>query len=338
MAWTIGSILAMENPKLQLDKQRPKSCTKSDKYVLMLPQYVRRWDDFTAENIKAAYAHLLDISIDVPKKLAKDVTNGQTQIIIEGSVNVALNAWTVELIREPLKKALSRLQQDIGQDDIGDDNITLMQETNRHKYETSDMIPDWMVFFRIGTERSHSIAVGDSKCSSAWNSHDMYSDKDGMWPIRQVVTYCRAIKSRYGFIITPEELVVLRVYNKGPQDPNELRVQYESISWANSGDYLTVNLGLWALAMMSVNPNHRNITDRANTLPLNIWRKVEDGSSGSVLFEHHLSGRKLSDLPEGAVLEHEYVADESDSDGGQEGHSQDMGEVSSDQDYGDEPG
>lgn len=77
------------------------------------------------------------------------------------------------------------------------------------------------------------------------------------------------------------------------------RVQYAAIPWENSGEgTLTVNLAIWALAMMNLNEGHRPIRILDHTLPLNVWW-IDQGES--LLFEHHLSSRvvTLSDRQDG---------------------------------------
>jgi hypothetical protein len=63
--------------------------------------------------------------------------------------------------------------------------------------------------------------------------------------------------------------------------------------------YSTVNLAIWALAMFALNEGHRPIRSREETLPLNVWWEDTSAADGSLIYEHHLTGRTLKTLPKG---------------------------------------
>ncbi len=108
------------------------------------------------------------------------------------------------------------------------------------------------------------------------------------------MTYCVNNATRYGYILTPEEVVVLRMYEDRSRPRFPWRVQHAAIPWENSGEgVLTVNLALWALAMMDVNEGYRPIRTLDQTLPLNVWW-VDAARNGPPTYEHHLSGVKIS--------------------------------------------
>jgi hypothetical protein len=99
--------------------------------------------------------------------------------------------------------------------------------------------------------------------------------------------------------------VVLRVHEDRSSMPHRpWRIQYTAIPWGRSGEgTLTMNLAIWALAMMSLSDEHRAIRTSDQTLPLNIW--WIDPSRNRVrssTYEHHLSGLKISgsERPKGA--------------------------------------
>lgn len=80
--------------------------------------------------------------------------------------------------------------------------------------------PDWAGVLRDSTQqRTSSILPGDTKVGSKWSSRDIqvgdvdsvYLAKDWLEPLKQVFTYCRELKVRYGYIITEKELVVIRI-------------------------------------------------------------------------------------------------------------------------------
>ena len=90
-----------------------------------------------------------------------------------------------------------------------------------------------------------------------------------LWPLAQIFTYCLRSNARYGFLITDEELVAIRICEGDPNDPPVARrqssrignppsirqngiVEYKSIPWSHNSDsdQPTINLTLWWLHMM----------------------------------------------------------------------------------------
>ncbi|KAK0637138.1 hypothetical protein B0T17DRAFT_99184 [Bombardia bombarda] len=91
-----------------------------------------------------------------------------------------------------------------------------------------------------------------------------------------------------------------RVYREDTTSKAMWRVQYKSIPWENEGsDKLTVNFAIWVLLIISLNEGHRPIANKDMTLDLNVWWK-DTKKDGSITYEHHLSGRALTEEPEGA--------------------------------------
>lgn len=91
--------------------------------------------------------------------------------------------------------------------------------------------PDWMIYngYSWAPEDCTRLVVGDSKLSTKWQSawllleeSELPQDPDEkkaesqkterMWPIRQLASYCIWGGTCYRFLITPEELVAVRIY------------------------------------------------------------------------------------------------------------------------------
>ena len=134
-----------------------------------------------------------------------------------------------------------------------------------------------------------------SDVKGSWNSREVtrrngkYLDRRGYWrngmsiadqarPLRQIYTYCVQANARYGFIITCDEVLLVRVSplreatpegpGTSPQDVvQELMIEhglleYKSIQWGAHRDAeqspddfreLTVNLSLWILFILAGN-------------------------------------------------------------------------------------
>jgi hypothetical protein len=149
-----------------------------------------------------------------------------------------------------------------------------------------DLNPDWSAIYILpwaeGQEKPANILPGDTKLHFKWKSQDikrtMSSDLKAQWtkPLRQLVTYCIMAESRYGYIITNCELVVLRmsytgttslrrVKNESMMTPidesvhkDEYKVEWKAISFDTHDETgqameMTVNLALWWLHMLAMN-------------------------------------------------------------------------------------
>lgn len=81
--------------------------------------------------------------------------------------------------------------------------------------------PDWAGVQRmqLHASKARNILPGDTKMEGKWSSRSIevgtvaeaHMDNDWIEPIKQVYTYCLRAKSRYGYIITEKELVVVRI-------------------------------------------------------------------------------------------------------------------------------
>ncbi|KAL8661170.1 MAG: hypothetical protein Q9202_005827 [Teloschistes flavicans] len=233
------------------------------------------------------------------------------EIFDEGSLDIFLGQWTWNAVSEALEKAqkngdpgssreysymvsggqawflklaLSRESEeakgleDKYTQDIPDMNIG----------DTRDHRPDWGGVRRpvqcAGKQRN--ILPGETKLSSKWDRDKLPSGYDEHYsiayrfygPIQQIYTYCMRSNSRYGYLITDKELLVIRVCFVAPeassqasfddsQNSNNSRphrksrpggLQFRLIPWDNiresttkDGEGLTVNFGLWCLYMLA---------------------------------------------------------------------------------------
>ena len=73
---------------------------------------------------------------------------------------------------------------------------------------------------QVETSQPPNILPGDSKLGRKWSSkniedglvHPDHHDSDWMKPLRQIFAYCVRANARYGYIVTDEEVVVIRVH------------------------------------------------------------------------------------------------------------------------------
>lgn len=293
---TLHEVLTVPNPVLGLGFQPDGPVTKNEDYAQLTEDCISLWSDFTYQNISAAYGHLFGIQPVVSEAI--NLRGSPAEIRNEPSVDKVVMKWNHEICRHPLKLGAAQVQTALGLPLI---DITMSYQEEYSRDKTTDRkpyIPDWCILQRDG---SRSVLVwGESKCSSKWTTAAGTTQQrnNWIWPFRQVATYCINNNTRYAYILTPEEIVAVRVIAALPGSRNHCTLQIRSIPWQNSGPgQLTVNLTIWALAMMAVNEGHRPIRPVEWNYPLNLW--WQDQSS----FQHHLSGYVVSRLPAGAVAQ-----------------------------------
>ncbi|CEJ82688.1 hypothetical protein VHEMI02737 [[Torrubiella] hemipterigena] len=294
---TIYELLTHPNPVLDTRQQVKGPVTRNTEYVKLERENVSIWHDFTFENIEAAYSHLFSIGPIQSEAVHPYPRGSPSEIRTEDSVDKISYYWNALVCRYPFKIGCERLQTALGL--VRTDVSMAKGELPSPPLDGGrDMHPDWSIYLR--DERRTILVWGDSKCSSKWSSTNTRSD-NWIWPFRQLATYCVNDSTRYGYVITPDELVALRVI-MDPISRCGYRLEYRAIPWSQHGPHvLTVNLAIWALAMMSVNDGHRSIAPQDWTLPLNIWWQDINRRTGQVSYEHHLSARTAQQLPPGAI-------------------------------------
>ncbi|OAA61224.1 hypothetical protein SPI_05248 [Niveomyces insectorum RCEF 264] len=172
------------------------------------------WKEFNADNLYRMFHNVVDADWTMQSGLHFPLTAWDAEFHDEDElehniltkhivpqVNAAL-AFAAEHAKQPFRLNLCRSGR-----------TSFTSEADR-SYK-----PDWAVCRDDTTEvtgqmipKYTSLMPGDTKPSSKWHSN-FYTSSPPQWenPVRQVVTYCIGARSRYGFILTDEELVVLRI-------------------------------------------------------------------------------------------------------------------------------
>ena len=107
--------------------------------------------------------------------------------------------------------------------------------------------PDWAGVCRPRTSNAfkpENILPGDTKLSSKWKSSKIQTGSvteaggnrnEWLWPLMQNFTYCLYCQVRYGYIITDQELVVIRL-KAGPEpkggkkyEKTKMKTTFESL-------------------------------------------------------------------------------------------------------------
>lgn len=297
---TIEELTSLRNPTLDLSREPAGSVTQDHLYLKVKPNNVSRWDDFNYANIAAAYGHLFKLGPF--ESDASNLRGTPARVEREDHVDFVTAAWCMQICRMPIKHGAGVLQRALGLPEVEVTTQAKGRQSRDLGSEKRARIPDWSVYLK---DDAQTVLVwGDDKCSSKWTSDQLKCpDENYIWPFRQMLTYCVNNNTRYGFVLTPKEMVVMRVLrDSSTRAKPQWMIQYKSVPWDEFGPgQLTVNLAIWAIAMMSVNEGYRMIHGPEWTLPLNVWWKDVD-RKGVVFYEHHLSGFKITAKPRGADI------------------------------------
>ncbi|OTA75434.1 hypothetical protein M434DRAFT_18661 [Hypoxylon sp. CO27-5] len=211
------------------------------------------WDNFNLKNLNEAYGAVLDhgnntgalnqcftvskVFNDLPDE-AKD--KGITQMIIRND----------GMMRPTLHYARQLLQIDIGNQLY---HQTRGPNNPRLRVPGNNLIPvDHII--AVDSSPRRILIVGLRKPCAAWKSSDLVGKEDKppkkcTSPMRQLANICKQANTRYGYIMTEEEMVV---FHFTAITDGKYTVAYKPIPWSQYGaTMLTTDLALWWLCMMA---------------------------------------------------------------------------------------
>ncbi|CEJ83039.1 hypothetical protein VHEMI03071 [[Torrubiella] hemipterigena] len=297
----IKAILAHKNPTLDTSRQDKSTIREDNEYYPLSPSYIVPWDDFTYENIASA----LNDVLEDPKNITVDVLQNpgglSIEIESEQSIQELIATWNASICHQPLSLAAPQLQQNLG---LLAHPIAIQAPGKEIHHDRHEYAPGLSI--HLLDDAQTPLVWGHCVRSTTWMSDhsELPRRHVNTWtlPFQQVLTYCVATNTRYGCILTPEELVILRFYQTPSDGEPAWGAEYKSIPWADSGpNKLTANLGIWAMGMMALNNKHRAISGREDTLPLNVWFRQQN-VDGSNVFVHHLTSQVADRAPRQAAI------------------------------------
>ncbi len=117
-----------------------------------------------------------------------------------------------------------------------------------------------------------------------------------LWPLRQLADICDVAKTRYGYIVTDQELVACCFYKS---ETGTWEAAVMPVPWSRHGQaQLTTDLALWWLCMLAMpSPQHRALVSRANLVGIGEWelRRADHGLGW--VRRHRYSGVERPGLP-----------------------------------------
>lgn len=296
---TCYRLLSTAPPPTDTDAIKPGGNTKSTPLFDFSRDDWHPWDDFTYENLYPLYEDELQKRYGSEDRSASSVE----RVIASEKM---LDFFLRDFVFHDVNRALN--------DQLGSPCIV-----PGDLCATRTSIPDWALIDRDqGTNKPMSFLPGETKLGKKWRANvgdePWLTEDEWLKPIYQTTKYMIGSGTRYAYIITDIELVVLRLANgtnagssRGPvtrgqvargavlggapaEDPRPT-IQWKSIFWSTNGQgQLTVKLALWFLAMMARNGDRKI---EPSYPPLNTWR-LTNGE-----FVHCLTGQKKKKLGDG---------------------------------------
>jgi hypothetical protein len=328
--------LKTPNPKvdstwsLQDGRSGFKSRSRTSPHDTLLLKDVLEWQDMEWKNLlKPIFDGILHLPVSKMPRF-EDYLN-YPKHLREVSDENSLDALLVRWIYPVVSTALS----------VAQDHVNFRETINASDYQykismarggqawipqENRLTPDWagiLLSFpenncsddsrsgkSLNTRRYKNVLPGDTKLSTKFKSKWGPEDQRFQDPINQVFTYCRRANVPYGYIITQEELVVLRLFHGDKDNPNRLSIEWKAIPWTNNtNDELTVNLTLWCLHMLAARdrtiggreqliseyptPERSTRSDRGQLASPST--RASDDSSEDDKIEHSFSKRKWSE-------------------------------------------
>ena len=296
---TVLSYLMRKNPVVDASQGCKGQNTTSNRQIWKEPFRISQWKDFQPESLKSIYdgslKRILDMSVQFPDSFHIPPFPF-CEIHDEDSLESLLILWTQQIVSNALAVTQDNLNSlcTSGRIYMVRGGQARRLESYPKKEKRRNSFPDWAAVKKLATtvdvqDKACNLLPGDTKISSKWKSHGIkFGDRNAYKstpnsarPIIQVFNYCLKANVRYGYIITDQELVVLRIRasdagtkqakSKGIEESQEAyasegqkkarrsgEVELVSVPWDNHatdprGDdcKLSINLALWWLHILA---------------------------------------------------------------------------------------
>ncbi|KAL8951219.1 MAG: hypothetical protein Q9222_002782 [Ikaeria aurantiellina] len=281
---TLLDYLCIPNPELDCSRCPSGSRTTQGKFTYSSPVSVLDWPDFSFQTLSQKYSGSFE-SILKHRYDFQDYSDisklPHRRIFDEASLESFLDIWNWRMVSEALATAQ-------GHDDKHPAKPPIFMAKGGHTWFPGIVVsrngkplkPDWAGFKELpeSSGKPPNILPGDTKLSSKWHSSRIRTGRvvesgniDGWLPaIRQIYTYCTRANAQYGYLITDQELVAVKISwlacldNQSPEEPKDGEsthrqrkglLLFKAIPWdhdvVNPASGLSMNLALWWLHMMA---------------------------------------------------------------------------------------
>ncbi|KAI1187757.1 hypothetical protein F5B17DRAFT_452645 [Nemania serpens] len=292
--------LTLANP--EVDSTACKGSDSSKSSQRYKPDDVKPWTDLTLKNFEATYKDVLLHPLGDPERRnATEVPPRMTRLFEEESVKRLTECWNEKVVQHVLHGTQSLLNQKLPGGLFADGQLYFTRNCGEGHIPNDRGIlqrPDWCLYRAAadaGVGVYKNLLPGDIKPAKRWKSEWINSSKTSLkrkanLMLAQITKYMALGNTRYGFILSEEELVPMRLskFMRDTQAQEELaqhestyaeqltnssmsfnedpdgcyadaarregvRLEYCRIPWTASGENsFTVNLALWWLSVLAV--------------------------------------------------------------------------------------
>ena len=194
------------------------------------------------DNLTLAFGHVLELGL-LPRFAVGIPTLRKGHITNEASLVRLIDAWNRAIVSEMLNFVQYQEQTTIVR------RIAFTKGTDAQAPRGAGRRANFSGTFLSFSDLPRNRLPGFAKLSSKWRSnmeHGTKKEQDEFWRVLgQVVRYSAAAGTRYGYIITDQELFAFR---RKTLICNKEGIDAVSVHWDDNGpEQLTINLALFAL-------------------------------------------------------------------------------------------
>lgn len=267
------------------------------------PDKVKPWRDLSLKNFGMTYKDILLHPMGQPRvRNADDIDPERARLFEEGSVQSLAEHWNEKVVQHAIDGTQKLLHDKLPDGPFAGGKIYFVKNNGPGHLKDEDgnvSKPDWCLYQKTDATEAEdycgNLLPGDVKPAKKWksewiNSSNLSQKRKSDLVLAQITKYMCLADTRYGFVLSEEELVAMRIsrYERdiealeklaqddtaagaqllkstshllGDEDgayaDTEERVgillEFCKIPWAANGiDCLTINLTLWWLSVLAV--------------------------------------------------------------------------------------
>lgn len=288
---TLRRVLTQSKPAVPCKTKASKNST--GRWPTLDSDAIRLWDDFNLDTLDESYGHVLDLEIPAEKLAGAP----RAEYILEGieitkpADILHLIGWNDRLLRPTLAFAKQHLDLHTG--------VHLQHNISAADNSSFARILDGRrpvrVDHRVALDEFPlpNLVIGLGRPSSKFQGRRLVdrpeaTGKESFWPLRQLANLCDMAKTRYGYIVTDQDLVACCFHKTeartgqaaGSTAAADWKVALMPVPWTRHGEaQLTTDLALWWLCMLALSaPQHRALVAGADVVGIGEWevRYVDD--------------------------------------------------------------
>ncbi|KAK8122927.1 hypothetical protein PG984_011597 [Apiospora sp. TS-2023a] len=289
-------------------------------YIPVSKKHISTWDAFTEENVNLMFHDfLLAREYQFNSKelnLAYWNTRGVDPRDLAAEYQIAdwfsSRVWSAA-IDFALEKSAGELQERVNsRDALAVKGLQEGAEIQVKKGNRRRLVrPEWSVYYRTDSGRNskESRMPGEGPSQQEipvvpgdFKQHMRFDPAELAGPARmsrgvyatlgKVLMYCELTKTRYSFIVSGDEVTLLRFYLVGGSR-KRYGMHYVVLPWAKMEGRMLAWKAIWALVMLSMNDQHRPIASEDDTRDLNEWARFQE--KGQTVWANHISKIVVAD-------------------------------------------